>query len=103
MARKRQREVDLGAVDDLLSIVQPPAPPSVRRTKDDTRPDAAVPATLSMKRRERDAYQTLADELGMSRSALMRYALLWWYREFRAGRVEMEFEERRNPRVPELP
>jgi predicted amidophosphoribosyltransferase len=91
---KRRSDVDQLAVEELMGAMKPQAP------AEDKRPDAAVPVTVSMKRYERDRYQQLADQHGITRSKLMRYALVWFLQQLDEGEAELEFQTEQTLRIP---
>jgi len=64
--------------------------------------DRTLPIGVGLKQSELAQLDAIAAELGIARNALMRWAVAYFLREYRAGRVaiDVETEERRRVKMP---
>jgi hypothetical protein len=97
--RSQRREESQRGISDLFA--QTTAQADEEKTA--TRPvrDRAKTGGVSLRQSEWDAYTKLAEEYGVSRNAIMGYALRYFLAEHAAGEATVEFERVRqlsNPR-----
>ena len=57
-----------------------------------TDPDLPNVFSIYLKDHERDALLKVVEELGVSRHAVLKYAVLFFLKEYRAGKVQVETE-----------
>lgn len=90
---------------DLSALFRPteaPQPPAEAEASPELASDRTLPIGVGLKQSELRDLDRIAGDLGIARNALMRWGLLFFLREYRAGRVaiDVETEERRRVKMP---
>lgn len=75
------------------------AQPTAQRSAPADDVDRTLPVGVGLKGSEVAALDDIAAELGIKRNAVMRYALAWFVREYRAGRATVPIERTETRRV----
>jgi len=91
-----------------VKLTQPTAPPHARQAE---QPSADLPATgrtvsigVGLKESEVQLLDSIAEDAGLRRNALMRFAIRYFLKEYYAGRVDLsssvETETKHKLRMP---
>ncbi|MBN1285773.1 MAG: hypothetical protein JXB47_10270 [Anaerolineae bacterium] len=96
----KKREARKGLENVFFSRTEPEAGAALEPGTEDKTKDKSVSRGIAMRQSEWDALAAIAEANGISRNALIRYALVHFVAEYEAGGAKIEFEDVRQLKLP---